>query len=480
MRRLTLTTLCALVWLQAAAAQADDGRAALNRIYSPQERERLLSLKSLTLETQVSAFGMRGGGVSHFAAPDRFTVTYILPLLTVTQTYNAGSGWMIDQNGAVTPLSGSDLQALVTQIYFSGYAFLREDDSSQIELIGASERTGRGCLDFHITPSGGLPVDVSIDSATGDILFARVFKDDISMDVTYGDFRDVDGHQIPFAVTTVASTPLLNMSESVSAAHVNPQLDPVLFAPPAAGREAAGSRRADFAFPTETTSITAPLEYRDGHVFVRVRVNGSRPLRMLLDSGAGVSALTRATVDSLGLTTVGELPGKGISGYTAVGLVRIEKFALGDLTLLDRSVGAIDLPAEMQAALGGIDGIIGFELLHAFAVQLDFTQQTLTVFHPEKTPETFPGFALPVTFTMKVPTVEATIGSASGSFLVDIGNQTGVVIHRAFAVHVGLDTLPSQTITGQRAVSGIGGSTVVREVYLPSLRLDTAIFRDTP
>lgn len=478
MRRLSVAALCALICLQAAPALPDDGRAALQRIYGPAER--LRSLKTLIIESEITAFGLKGVSVAYFAAPDKFTATFTFPQFSMTQVYNAGAGWLVDQNRSVTPLSGTDLQALVTQIYFNGYAFLSEDDSAEFKLSGSSIHNGRGCYDFHVTPTGGLPVNVSIDSVTGDILFTRVYKDDLTLESSYSDFRDVDGYQIPFSARTVASTPLLNIAEVVTAVRINQPLDDSLFAQPRAAAGPAVNGGPNFIFPADNNSITLPLEYIDGHVFVRVRVNGSRPLRMLLDSGAGTSALARRTVEALGLSATGELPGKGVSGYAAIGVVQVDELSVGELKLLDRTIGAFELPAEMQAALGGIDGIIGFELLHTFAVQLDFQRQTMTVFHPLSSPSAFPGLELPFTYITKIPAVVAAVGSDSGNFIVDIGNRAGVVIHKAFAADAGLDSLPTGTITGQRAIGGIGGSTAVREVYLPSLRLDTAVFHNIP
>src|SRR4030081_1627958 len=60
-------------------------------------------------------------------------------------------------------------------------------------------------------------------------------------------------------------------------------------------------------FPAGQNVVEVPFEVESGWIVIRVSVNGSRPLRFVLDTGAAGTALTNpAIVDSLNLKITGK------------------------------------------------------------------------------------------------------------------------------------------------------------------------------
>jgi predicted aspartyl protease len=122
-----------------------------------------------------------------------------------------------------------------------------------------------------------------------------------------------------------------------------------------------------------------PLERRDGLVWVRVSVPQSpKPLRFLLDSGAGVSALNLSTAKRLGLRLGQQVKVFGVqASLTGFWPQR-----------LDARVGSVQLPSEyLVTDLGalegacdcGIDGLIGADFFDGKIVQLDLAAEELRI-----------------------------------------------------------------------------------------------------
>ncbi|MFQ5608246.1 MAG: aspartyl protease family protein, partial [Candidatus Zixiibacteriota bacterium] len=330
---------------------------------------------------------------------------------------------------------------------------------------------------------GGLAAVVAIDSLTGDILYSRMTRDDLTMETRYDDFREISGVRFPFHATVTSSMPLLNSEEWVQEVQVNAEVSPGEFRISNSDSNASGKPPEDasfapaYRFPEGQTFVSIPFEYENSRIFVTARINSTEPVRLLLDSGAGTTTLTSEFANRLGLKIHGEIPAKGVSGYQSVGIVQLEEIDLGEVALLNQTVAAIDIDEEAGLSLQGADGIIGYELLNQFPMQIDFTAHRMTLYNPGASPEDFPGESFAIGFESKVPTVKAVVGKFSGEFLLDLGNSVGIIIHNDYAQEIGLDTLVREQ-NPHGVVSGVGGRTNIREYIIPEFSLGGFTFRD--
>jgi hypothetical protein len=147
----------------------------------------------------------------------------------------------------------------------------------------------------------------------------------------------------------------------------------------------------------------APTVHFDVHrnkVMVPVRVNGSRPLRLILDSGMGfegVLLFRPGLRDSIGATRLfsARIPGAG-------GGPPSEAFVADSLTLQvgDVRIGGqrVIVLADTAMAHGPNDGVIGYTLLGRYTLELDYGRRVITM-HDSSTFRPAPGWtALPLTF----------------------------------------------------------------------------------
>lgn len=152
---------------------------------------------------------------------------------------------------------------------------------------------------------------------------------------------------------------------------------------------------------TKNTFVTGeetsfPFELKKGMIFLPVRVNGSKPLSFVLDTGSARMLVDRALANALGLRPGGQgsMQGAGAGRIPIefvqnvdIGLPGLEstgyEFSTADLQLLGDNLGV------------KVDGILGYELLSRFVVTIDYEAKTLTLtlptaFHAAQSSQSLP------------------------------------------------------------------------------------------
>ena len=168
--------------------------------------------------------------------------------------------------------------------------------------------------------------------------------------------------------------------------------------------------------------------------FVSVRIGGSRPLRMIVDTGAGTTVIDRRVAAELRLKTA-----EGVDVLTQGGTV--DALSLGRLTLAlgadDRTTLttedalALDMNA-LAASLGErIDGVLGYDLFARYVVEFDYAGQRINLHEPTTYTPSPAGEALALEFIDRTPFVTARVlplrgDAVEGNFLINTG-ATGAI-----------------------------------------------------
>ena len=115
-------------------------------------------------------------------------------------------------------------------------------------------------------------------------------------------------------------------------------------------------------------------------VVVPVSINGGPARPFVLDTGATLTCVDRAVVDSLGLPARPGVTGfgAGVGGAGSVGIVRADSVRVGGAVLYDLTLCTLDLAAIEGVGLDA-DGLLGLNVLREFRVGLDFDAETLTL-----------------------------------------------------------------------------------------------------
>ena len=110
---------------------------------------------------------------------------------------------------------------------------------------------------------------------------------------------------------------------------------------------------------SEPTTVTVAAEPAGKVLIVRAMLAPSCEARMVVDTGAGTSAISLACAERLGLAVHRRLQVKTPTGQTAVGTVDLPLLAVGDLRVGPLQVAAIPLPDPR------VDGLLGLDFFRA-------------------------------------------------------------------------------------------------------------------
>lgn len=198
-----------------------------------------------------------------------------------------------------------------------------------------------------------------------------------------------------------------------------------------------------------------PITLTRNKVIVPVRVQGSRPLRLILDTGMGfegVLLFSGGMKDSIGAERLNraQIPGAGGGPPSEAFYADSLSLQVGDVRLDGQRVIVL---ADSAMGRGGNDGVIGYSLLGRYAVELDYDRLTMTLHEPTSFQPGDGWAALPLTLNDRNwPFLQV-------SAVIDSGAPTPLTVY--------IDCASSETIeflTGPQAKFPVAPGT--REVFL--------------
>jgi len=186
---------------------------------------------------------------------------------------------------------------------------------------------------------------------------------------------------------------------------------------------------------------------RIGRIWAPVLINGKGPYRLVLDTGASRSAVTRAVADELGLPIRrNAVKLRGATGSATVDAVRVDTLEVGDL-LIDGTT----LPIVADA-FGGAQGVLGGEGLGDKRIVIEFRKDRISVrrSHREPAPAGYSvlRFKFGANHGMRV---RIRVGNVDATGLIDTGAQVTVgnsALREALLRHRADDLAPTEDIVG--------------------------------
>ena len=181
-----------------------------------------------------------------------------------------------------------------------------------------------------------------------------------------------------------------------------------------------------------------PFTLINEHIVVPVRVNGSAPLKFVLDSGAAATVIMESHGSrQLPLVAGGEieLAGAGTGFRSVANIVNDTELSVGTLRLLGQSV--IRVPLSSMPFFDSLDevyfdGVIGYDFLRRFVTEIDHERGEVVFYEPEAFAARGKGLddswqELPLDIVSSMPYLETLVDTGAGSavavrVLVDTGS----------------------------------------------------------
>lgn len=236
------------------------------------------------------------------------------------------------------------------------------------------------------------------------------------------------------------------------------------------------------ATPTVTTvverSAVIPFElYRGDRIVLPGRINGTETA-MILDSGAGVTALDRAFAQTIGLTGGQRITVGGLGGQQDAELFQKVTLEVGNLTFSGATMVALDLSQVAKAIGRPITVVLGRELFVSSVIGLDFDRGELTL-SPSRN-FTAPAGATEIKLKREgrlhvMPVSIAGLPPVNAAF--DLGNGGTLGLSQEYHVqHPLFASLPYALSMG----GGVGGWRESRSVTLPRVEVGGFAFDAVP
>lgn len=208
-------------------------------------------------------------------------------------------------------------------------------------------------------------------------------------------------------------------------------------------------------FDSGESSLRIPLEIDNNILLLQVRVNGSRPLKFIFDTGASHSIINSQRAEELGLKTQGEARGNATGGKIQGTYVKGVTLSVQGAEASNQLIGSFAFPTIPGFEF---DGVIGYGFIRQFVVEIDYQNKIMNLYDPQTYRYSGKGDAMPLILAgRKIPLVRAKIvlegrGPIECNLEVDTGADGTFIINRPLARKQGL----TEAIADSRPDTGRG------------------------
>lgn len=214
--------------------------------------------------------------------------------------------------------------------------------------------------------------------------------------------------------------------------------------------------------PAGKSVTTVPFELVARHIVVQVRINNSRPLSFVLDTGDRVGIVDIDVAKELGLKLQGQIRVGGVGSDTLSGaMVEDATWTLPGLEGFSQPIKMAIPLGRMESRFGhDFDGIIGAEFIRQFVVEVDYPGRVIRLHDKSQFSYEGSGESVPLQLDPQGhPIIEAEVtplaGEAiKGKFVLDLGAGGALALTTPFVVEHRLLNSEIKTI---KAI-GLGGA----------------------
>lgn len=319
--------------------------------------------------------------------------------------------WHQDANGDIQ-LSNPDTPDNIDDRYLTSRAYWRPEFGGAAVTLLAPQSEGSTTWDrlrFQVPGGSGFTLWINRQTGLLDRVEGKTTK-------ALSDYRPVNGVMLPFKEVKPVGSEMLTVVYTRRA--LREHLDEAAFAVPF---------RKDYQMPP-SGEVTVPA---DGGLIFQATIDGKGPFKALFDTGS-VNIVSASMARKLGL----KLDAQGLEFGTSspanvqVHKTKIDTLRIGDLLVRDQTFYVIDEPDADDAP----SFAVGYELLRRLTVKIDFENQRLTFYDGPRFHYSGEGTAVHLQFQGNALLVRASIGDASGLFLIDSGNESGTMMSTGFTV----------------------------------------------
>lgn len=336
-----------------------------------------------------------------------------------------------DWNGFVRKLQGKELNRLRTEIFEKSVILFGPPTEMPETLLStniASQSDDKKMYMLQTTPAGGEPMTWYVDAATCLPVKSVRPGDDSETTTTYEEWPETSEIRTPHRVN-VSETAKPDYQWRQASLRFEQHIPPRTFDPPISGPPDA--------FLSSPGAPPIPFTMESSHIVMKVQLNGREPIGFLLDTGADENVINTSRLADFGLKTYGKTTATGGGGSAEYNYAVGATFTWPGVELRNQHVAVLD-QTGLERALGlPLGGILGYDFISRFVVEIDYEKKLLTLHDPKKWSYSGSGFIVPVTFDDGIPFADGLISVGAKTdirayFVLDFGAQETMTLTSPF------------------------------------------------
>jgi PDZ domain/Aspartyl protease len=369
--------------------------------------------------------------------------------------FDGKRGWTRGRTGEVRPLSAREEAVQADTALIGSMAHLVPGENPRLRFDYRGVDASGCCYLMRMTSPNGPPSTWYIDRQTY-LPVRQVGDPPLNFTAEFIGWKEFNGIKLPVKQVLTASTGYRSTS-TLETAQFNLALPEGFFSRPMESAR-------QFHFAKGNSALNIPIVEDNGHVFVQGSVNGTGPVWMTLDTGAGSAIIDKARIQDFGIKPTGTLPVEGVSGVETEETATDINFSLPGVSLLHQSSGVIPLDFISHRTGRPVAALLGYEFFENFVVEIDFARERMSLYDPRSFHYRGRGDIVALEFDANLPYIDASLKMpdgevAAGKVVVDLGSEIPVMVQQDYATK--RDLLKSLHPTTELRGRGVGGGEVV-------------------
>ena len=330
-----------------------------------------------------------------------------------------------DWNGFVRDIQGNELSRLRTEIFEK--SVIAFGPPGQMPETAVSQTDDKNSYLLRTTPSGGPPIAWYIDATTWLPVKSVRPGDDSEITTSYENWLPsgeiLTPHELKISETDKPDYQVKQASLQFEKHVPNGAFD----APKPGPADA-------FLQPD---ALPIPFTVEASHIVFKAQLNGRDPIGFLLDTGADENVINTPRMADFGLKTYGNSIATGGGGSAEYDYAAGATFKLPGIELRNQHVAALD-QTGLERALGiPLGGLLGYDFISRFVVEIDYEKKLITLHNPKKWTYSGNGYIVPVTIDDGIPFTNGTISVPTkpdipAYFVIDFGAQETMTLTSPF------------------------------------------------